>query len=755
MQRRDFLSSLMGTIAGLWGANWTSASALSEGPAATADESPHFRLNAQGIGVELSAAGELVEVMAGGNATNLRGRTTLRGCMQVSAAKGEKLSDGAIQFTRTLKDNASGRSLTAIDRFSPAGDSVRWEIVIVSDGSPWTTDIVTELQYPATAATRFWTAWADPVWPVGADSNKETGAWRDPLVLRPLIDAAWNYGGSNTAANHIALPLATVAEPATDSAFSVVFSPEDVILPGSALSTTSRGSIKFSRANYRLGGGKPVRFELNLTAHEADWRGGLRWMAGRFSQFFEPPSPNADAMAGCAAYSGDEGRIDVAKYKKMAFRVNWKLDDDMAYMGMFLPPVTSPEETWERSWAYEADNPNKPHWTSAGRMNDYASYLKTNGFHLLDYFNVTEFGNEMESTSPERTPGVPLWENPRALLETQFPKAALRVGSDATVTAHGAWVVDPGEPAYIEFILEQAQRNIRWIPDSAGICIDRTDWLQKNNVNGDDGVSWVNERPVRSLCVSWNDLLSELGPKMRAAGKVIFVSPLFSRLDLYSQIDGFYDEFGYDGRGLNSTALMGIRKPVMVWTYNESLFRTDPDLFFQRHLLMGAYPTAPYPWNNHCILPDMNWENPDADLAQEDQDGTRGFYYKYGSLFERDTAHLWMAPEKYYLAYGPLLESMRGKKWVLAPHCVDVTDGATKANLFQVPGGYVMPVCFGGEDEFAEVALRNIPGLDRLKYSVIHPGVETAVAPTILAKEEALRLRVPLHHGCAMVTLRA
>jgi hypothetical protein len=278
-----------------------------------------------------------------------------------------------------------------------------------------------------------------------------------------------------------------------------------------------------------------------------------------------------------------------------------------------------------------------------------------------------------------------------------------------------------------------------------------------NNRDADDGVSWVNGGAARALCISWNRLFDQAGPKMRAAGKVIFASTIFARFDVYRQIDGFYAEFGYDGRGLNSTALMGLRKPVMVWTYNESLFRTDPDLFFQRHLLMGAYPTAPYPWNNHCILPDMNWMNQNADLAQEDHDDTRGFYYKYGSLFERDTAHLWMTTEKYYLAYGPLMDAMRGKKWVLAPHCVEVTGGSAKANLFQVPGGYAMPICFGGKAEFAEVILRNIPGLDNLKYSVIHPDVETAAAATVLSKGKggALRLRVPLHQGCAMVTLRA
>ena len=171
---------------------------------------------------------------------------------------------------------------------------------------------------------------------------------------------------------------------------------------------------------------------------------------------------------------------------------------------------------------------------------------------------------------------------------------------------------------------------------------------------------------------------------------------------------------------------------------------------------MGAYPTAPYPWNNHCIVPDMVW-NDKSDLAQKNHDGTRGFYYYYSSLFERDTGHLWMETEKYYLAYGPLMDAMRGKKWVLEPHCVEIAGCTAKANLFQVPGGYAMPVCFGGKAEFADIILRNIQGLDNLKCSVLHPDRETAVAPAALYKDKggALVLRVPLHQGCAMVTLQA
>jgi hypothetical protein len=700
--------------------------------------SPEYKVNAKGIGVELSANGEIVGLIAGSRGINISGQTSLDGCTQVGTAKAEQLSGGAVEFTRTLRHITSGRTLTVVDRFKPADDSVRWEIEVVSHGEPWTTDIATELNYPATAATRFWTAWSDPVWSAWSDPDEQTGEWRDPLVLRPLANLSWTYGGKNTTADHIVLPLATVAESADDFGLSLVFSPEDTVLCGSRLTTTQSGTIRFSRANYRLGGGKPIRFEMDLIPHEADWRGGLRWMTAHYPKFFEPPNSRADAMAGCAAYSGDEDPIDVAKYKKMAFRINWKLCDDCPYLGMFIPPVKSADEKWERQWAEEPDVPDKPRWTSCRRLNDYALYLKTNGFYLLDYFNVAEFGRNMSSSKPRRKPGDPeLWKDPRAFLATRFPGALL----SSHPGGYGTWVVDFGDHDYQEFLLEQADRDIRWIPDSAGICIDRTDYLQLDDSHADDGVSWVNGRAVRSLCVSWNNLLSKLGPKMHEAGKVVFASPLYARLDVYRHIDGIYDEYGYDGRALNGSALMGLDKPVLAWTYNESLFRPDPDSFFQRHLLLGVYPTAPYPWNNHCIIPDMSWDD---------------FYFKYSPLFERDTGHLWIKTEQYYLDYGPLLDAMRGKKWVLSPHCVEVVGGTAKANLFRVPGGYAMPVCFGGKAEFADVIVRNTPGLGAFKYSVIRPGVEAAAPPTVLFqdKDGASRLRVPLLRGCAMVILR-
>ena len=82
------------------------------------------------------------------------------------------------------------------------------------------------------------------------------------------------------------------------------------------------------------------------------------------------------------------------------------------------------------------------------------------------------------------------------------------------------------------FILEQADRDIRWLPDSAGICIDRTDWFW-NNTDADDGVSWVNGK-AGAFAVHFVEQSAGQGWARRCtpAGKVIFVNPIYSRFDV-------------------------------------------------------------------------------------------------------------------------------------------------------------------------------------------------------------------------------
>ena len=220
---------------------------------------------------------------------------------------------------------------------------------------------------------------------------------------------------------------------------------------------------------------------------------------------------------------------------------------------------------------------------------------------------------------------------------------------------------------------------------------------------------------------SFKQFLSKLGPVMHAADKVIFYNPCMAyRLDCYRNIDGFFDEGWPENAkrsfpNLNGVALLAVQKPATLWTFSTSWVKDDPDAFFQRHLHMGVYPMAPFPQNDHSINPE-----PLAD--------------------------------QFYLDYGPLLAAMRGKKWVLAPHAIEVAGNVAKANLFEVPGGYVAPITFGPQDGTVKVTLRNLPGLTgEMHCEALLPGVQQPQAVRAAFKAGSLEMLVPMKRGCAMV----
>ena len=689
---------------------------------------PAYTVKANGIAIGLSKNGRITDMQVGEKnaiAWPVSGNTILKGLRETGATGMASREAGVFTFLRTMTDQ-QGHTATVSETFAPDQNSIRWEIAITSNDAPWTTPIVTRLNCAKPEEKLIWTAWGSPDFAgtqltpelaalVQAGKASVGGHWSDPLVPVGFLNRSWHYG--NIAQNcplgsdYVGMPLFTMLSPATDTGLSLVLSPADVLL-NMDLAVSASGQFQYSRTNYRLGGGKTVKLTMHLVPHEADWRGGLRFMTTRYPQYFESPNPRVHKIGGCGAYTLCEDKVDPAKLKKMAFGFNWKLSDDFPYMGMFIPPVKSMEEKWERS-CDERETLGQGRTTSCRQMNDYAKYMKDNGFSVLSYFNVTEFGKNMYGRKPVLKADDPdLWKDPVAYLNNKLPTAVFDPGIG---TCYRAYIVDPGDPGYLKFMLEQAERNITMLPDTDGICIDRADWLRLYNPKADDGVSLVNGKPARSLFRSWIDLMSQMGPRMHQADKVIFSNLMTMRLELCQELDGIYTEFGNNGNALNASALLCLRKPAVGWTYNDTLRQPNPDAFMQRHLHMGIFPTAPYPRNNHCINP-----TPEA--------------------------------EQLYLDYGLLLEAMRGKKWVLAPHAVDCA--IAKVNLFEVPGGYALPVTFGGKADSAIVTVRNLPGLEKLKAMAALPGTEVAVPVAGDVKDGVLTLTVPLKRGCAMVKLR-
>jgi hypothetical protein len=678
--------------------------------AATEDGAP-IEVHSGGLTVKLSADGRVISAKLGENRLprTLTAETLLAGCRIDGKTTVKTLADG-VEFVKPLVHDATKNRCLLVERFLPGKESIRWEIEIRGQGGPWTTDIATRLQYPDAQNACFWTAWSDP---------DQHGGWQDPLVFRPFADRLWNYNGGPGEPNLVAVPLVTIVEPAGDLGLSLVLSPEDILLD-QQLKTTVAGGLTWTRSKYRIGADRPLRFAMDLVTHPADWRGGLRWMVARYPQWFNPPNPRVDEMAGCAAYSADERHFDVTDLYRMAFRINWKCSEDFPYMGMFLPPLSDENETWHRH-VLEPAIPGKSAFNSFKSLNDYSRWMRERGLHVLSYFNVTEFGRDLRWPAPPRkaTRESDLWKDPNDYLYAKLPNALLMLHDKPVGSWEGAMGVDPGDPVYQKFLLEQAQRHLDRLPAADGICIDRMDWLRFYNPRGDDGQSWVDGRPARSLYMSWREIMSKLGPLMHRGDKVIFGNNQTKRLELLRHLDGIYCEFGHMGPALNVNAILAVRKPLLCWTPDPGTLQPDPDAYFQRHLHLGAYPTAPYPNNNHCIQPNT-------------------------------------ASDQSYLDYGPLLDAIRGKRWVLRPHVIEVLGKKAKANLFEVPGGYVLPVTFGGQASTVAVVLADLPriaGQNGFRIEVIHPGENAWSGLAAQDDGHRLRLDVPLRRGCAMVKL--
>lgn len=593
----------------------------------------------------------------------------------------------------------SGRSSSSIRTAS--GDlSWDWQYISQSD-TPWTAPIDTVLSWPNPHA-KVWMAWG------------HTWQWQDPLEPRAFEDRSYEYGAFFNREHGLSLPMATIID--EDAAVGVTFiqSPDDVVL-NMLISTTKGGELRFSRAFNRLGGpSSTLRFHMDVIVHEPDVRAALKAIVDRYPQYFDPPNTLVDNIGGGGTYSGYEGAVDARKLAAMGFTVNWKASLDFPYMGLFLPPV-SDRERWNRfegggGGVYGPADEGKYGQTSIEQMNAYSEAMRNDGFYVLNYFNVTEFGGNIVYPAPVRKAGsdADLWRDPNDLLHARLEGAVLK-----TPTPIWTWgkavIVDCGDPAYRAFLLEQARRHIDKLPASSGIAIDRMDWLTRYNPNADDGVTWI-DGPQRHLRRSWMALMNDLGPLMHAAGKVIVVNDMDRRLELMREADGFYDEHGDYPFNLNTSAFLSLRKPLIVWTRDDDTLKPDPDAYFQRNLYLGAFPSVPFVENDHMISPSAS-------------------------------------NERFYLDYGALFNELRGRKWLLRPGVVRLADSTAKVNAYETPRGYVVFVGLGGATERARVTVQ---GLGTMAH-VLYPGESDRPAIAGTGTLQSAVFDVPLKRGCAML----
>lgn len=670
-----------------------------------------------------------------GRSIDLVPRATVDGCVEASAPEIVGGPDKELTIRRQLREKDGENRCTLVERFRAGSGSVRWEIEVQGSGAPWSQPIVAAVRYPAGRQTRYWMAWetggTDPMVPVPLEKSGVVYSYGAPRwrLDRPI--EVWNSWSPFFRRPHneryVSIPIATWIEPG-QGGLSLAASPEPMQFD-LEIAMEKDGQARFQWFRHRLAkNAPPVKLALDLVAHEDDWRSAMRWMVDRYRDYFEPPIPAVRSWVGCGQYARARTDLDVESLKRMDFTLNWNAEFDWPYMGMFVPPVR-PGQQWT-AWHKQP--------TDFARIEAYAAWMKARGFHVLQYFNLTEFGSQVvfprRSSSDRNVWKEADWRNCDEFLAARLWAAVVRVPERAnllnTKSFFGSWgkktrpggcfyiswddevVVDCGEPVYRDFILDQAQRVLDVSPSDSGICIDRVDWTRLYNLDGDDGVSWFDGAPARSLTWSWCRLMDRMGPMFHDRGKTIFANGLIKRLDLMRHVDCIFDEFS-DSASMQGDNWLCLRKPVVVF---HGLMKKDAE--FQNLLHWGIYPQVPCPGNDHGC--------------------------RYGTPEQR----------KIYEDFGPLLKLMRGRMWVLQPHCITVVEGEAQANLFEVPDGWVAPVTHATKDGIVKVAIRNVPGITaKLRMTALHPGASQTQSVSAAMNGRELVLTVPVKRGCAMVKI--
>lgn len=666
------------------------------------------------------------------------GSYTVQSMLKECDVKERTIDETLQKVTSVCVHQKTGNRCVLVEQLKDTQDHTTYHIEILGEEIAWTTPIQTKIRYNVQENTRFWTAWADEPYVreqeakvdtaamVNGDNVEDTDAvsnWNDPLVEVPFLNRLFYYGAPyyTPEDHHIGyvpfrkdiycISMCSVIE--SDHGLSFINDVNDRCLD-ETMEVKASGDIIFSRIHHRICSSNSLAFNMHIVKHENSWRGGMRWVTQQFSDYFNSPVKHAGDIVGCGAYSSNENNLDVEKMQKMGFKVNWKASFDFPYLGMYIPDA----EKWIGFKNQE---------TGVDNLQNYSKNMQENGFYVLNYFNVTEFGHQVQYPFKEVNPEEICWDDSSKYIsqnfkeavlyahkdDVPFEKSGIKVTPNAPIyTWRDAIVLDPTDESYQSFLLKQARKHVDLLPASSGIAIDRMDWLRLYNFNKDDGMSFVNGQKTSSLYFGWHQVMEGLAAIFHEKGKVIYCNNHLKRLDLLKNADGLFDEFTYAGPSLNTTAILGANMAVIGWVSDNRYAREKTDDLIQRFLYMGVLPVAPIEGNDHSLRPHEGIE------------------------------------EK-YMDYAPMFELMVQKSWVFQGDYGKIVTGHGKMNMFKVATGYVVMIIEGSED--IEVVLKdNFYGPEI--EAIMPGGMKEQLS---VEKDEAyFRVKTKTERGCVMLHIK-
>lgn len=524
---------------------------------------------------------------------------------------------------------------------------------------PFTTAIRTSIVPRLPTGGTYWTSWGKGcVENDGTRSGMcaSSGLWRSPLHPEPLPASETRYrlGSSKPDAGGWCPPAVADCRP-FGSVDSITL-PQVALLPATSASSAAGGDLgvtlaldpserelldvvlhvsvartEFSRRFLRIAGGLQRRFTAHISVHAASIRSSLAFAREQWPTHFMPVNAGVADFEGLGSYSWFQGEYNKTRGDAIGFKTNWDLSGTfMPYDGLFLPYGEPSLLQWPNLGPINGGLAQ--YNVTYGKIDAYYRAIQAKQFHSLSYFDIGNWGTRIDLGNPGALenatvscPGTrpngqpaPCWEpaavaSSKYLWERLMPALLRRAFTDKFEDGpFHDWVgttdMDPGEPNFQDLIVEQATMHLQRLSAFEGIAVDRLDYSEHFNLDADDGVSWVphpgrnakawdgSYGPARSLRLSYRDTFRRVSQEAihtRGGGKVMLMNcNSLCRIDQVEHFDGTFSE----GASLNGVAWTGIAMPSILWTYGlEGQSEAQLDHYFQQHLLMNVYPSAPMP----------------------------------------------------------------------------------------------------------------------------------------------------------------
>lgn len=568
--------------------------------------------------------------------------------VEVLKIKAEETDLGVIC---TFEKRFGGAEFVLQEKLILGEDHLRWEVDAVKlSGPDRSLKIALFIPMPM---------WGYNCWAPIADA---------PFGLTPWVPFQINFGQADAGAIgstiwRTVIPMVVFYNPRKHNALCLV-SPFEI--PAVHIRFKNNVSVGEERPYFQvvseylgLRDNRAAKTGLLITVQPSNWRPSLGWVYEHYREYFDP-APGFDKYDGVYTFGGayipgyslyslmadllmdDKKMLDEMVRRRCEHGVRWEEQHShFPHYGLMIPDKSV------ESWVCES-HMRKGFTNSRAKIADHARRNKQYGIGTFIYYNITEA--EWWYASEQFPEDIAHDENRETI-------RAYRGGSYPDKRA--CWLMN-SDPAtkFGRHMAEQAAEMVRAYPDIAGFFWDVYGRTYGFDFSSDDGITMVNNKPAYfSMFMYLRMMEKHISPLLHGSGKYITCNKP-GIIQACKGIDGIMARESTPAAlkpaGLIRRSYLGLNRHVMIldgnsWQHPERLFL-------------------------NCLRYGMFYSEVHTDVE---------------GVTDPEIILLKQKAEKIRRSYYPIIERLRGKKWIFYPKALKLPP-MTDGNIFRLSDGSVM-----------------------------------------------------------------